>query len=96
MNKWFVYYVISKFCLQSSIELQLTNKPLPRQKPTAETFSDTPLPGYNCYLFTSQSYSGLFASGPWLTCFFSLGKIRMNQIRKGEVIKNQRYDNALV
>ena len=26
-------------------ELQLPNKPLPRQKPTAETFSDTPLPG---------------------------------------------------
>ena len=26
-------------------ELQLTNKPLPRQKPTAKTFSDTPLPG---------------------------------------------------
>ena len=26
-------------------ELELPNKPLPRQKPTAETFSDTPLPG---------------------------------------------------
>ena len=26
-------------------ELQLPKKPLPRQKPTAETFSDTPLPG---------------------------------------------------
>ena len=26
-------------------ELQLPNKPLPRKKPTAETFSDTPLPG---------------------------------------------------
>ena len=26
------------------LELQLQNKPLPRQKPTAETFSDTPLP----------------------------------------------------
>ena len=25
-------------------ELQLPNKPLPRKKPTAETFSDTPLP----------------------------------------------------
>ena len=29
-------------------ELQLPNKPLPRQKPTAETFSDTPLPGRGC------------------------------------------------
>ena len=28
-------------------ELQLPNKPLPRQKPTAETFSDTPLPGWD-------------------------------------------------
>ena len=28
-------------------ELQLPNKPLPRQKPTAETFSDTPLPVLN-------------------------------------------------
>ena len=27
------------------LELQLPNKPLPRQKPSAETFSDTPLPG---------------------------------------------------
>ena len=27
------------------LELQLANKPLHRQKPTAETFSDTPLPG---------------------------------------------------
>ena len=26
--------------------LQLRNKPLPRQKPTAETFSDTPLPAW--------------------------------------------------
>ena len=29
------------------LELQLPNKPLPRQKPTAETFSDTPLPAWN-------------------------------------------------
>ena len=29
-------------------ELQLPNKPLPRQKPTAEIFSDTSLPGYHC------------------------------------------------
>ena len=28
------------------LELQLPNKPLPRQKPTAETFSDTPLPAF--------------------------------------------------
>ena len=37
---WFQDFANS---LQS--ELQLPNKPLPRQKPTAETFSDTPLPG---------------------------------------------------
>ena len=33
------------------LELQLPNKPLPRQKPTAQTFSDTPLPAYNDYIF---------------------------------------------
>ena len=37
---WFQDFANS---LQS--ELQLPNKPLPRQKLTAETFSDTPLPG---------------------------------------------------
>ena len=33
------------------LELQLPKKPLPRQKPTAETFSDTPLPArqYGCH-----------------------------------------------
>ena len=29
------------------LELQLPNKTLTRQKPTAETFCDTTLPGYN-------------------------------------------------
>ena len=38
------------------LELQLPNKPLPRQKQTAETFSDTPLPGVNLfYLFRSSN-----------------------------------------
>ena len=36
---WFQNFANS---LQS--ELQLPNKPLPRQKPTAKTISDTPLP----------------------------------------------------
>ena len=35
------------FANSLKLELQLPNKPLPRQKPTAETFSDTPLPGQN-------------------------------------------------
>ena len=34
---WFQDFIIHS-------ELQLQNKPLPRQKPTAETFSDTPPP----------------------------------------------------
>jgi hypothetical protein len=38
---WFQDFANS---LQS--ELQLPKKPLPRQKPSAETFSDSPLPGY--------------------------------------------------
>ena len=32
------------FANSLELELQLPNKPLPRQKPPAETFSDTPLP----------------------------------------------------
>ena len=37
------------------LELQLPNKPLPRQKPTAETFSDTPLPVSMCRFFRQKS-----------------------------------------
>ena len=36
----------------------MPNKPLPRQKPTAETFSDTPLPGVDIqYLLDIQGVS---------------------------------------
>ena len=46
------------FANSLSSELQLTNKPLPRQKPIAETFSDTPLPAWLfSLLFANQVFS---------------------------------------
>ena len=41
------------------LELQLPNKPLPRQKPTAETFSDTPLPGCKIILYYKNKATGI-------------------------------------
>ena len=50
------------FANSLSSELQLTNKPLPRQKPIAETFSDTPLPAWLFSLLFANQHTEVFST----------------------------------